>query len=150
MEMFLLKVIVPSSSHTGRDSPCDTTEGVMITKKRSEDSEKWAAGGMQAVGGGKEDFPKWVTDKTDAFSYCSFVPCPSCHCWTLFLVALLPRRCRRPQDMLCSNCGVGMVILRCLGFFKSIAGCAYIAKSTSLDLSEGRSTPHFSKYNGKM
>lgn len=78
--LFLMKVSMPPLSHIGSDSLCDMIEGVMTTKKRSENGEKWAAGAVW-----KEYFLWWVTDKTDAFSYCSSVPCPTCCLCTLFL-----------------------------------------------------------------
>lgn len=144
--MLLLKVSIPSLSHMGSDPHALQLSDDHITEKRNKDSEKRAAGGMQGVGGGKEDFPKWVTDKTDALSFCSSVPCPTRHCCSPFLPSPLPQRSRRLWDLLCSNWGTEMVIFFKKKFFKSILGCAYVANSTALVLSKGRNSPQFNKY----
>lgn len=104
--MFLLKVSIPSLSHTHYNWRSDDH----IMEKRIKGSEKWAAGGMQGMGRGKEDFHKWVTDKTDALSYCSSVPWPHCHSCSLFLLSALPQGSRRLWDLLCSNCRAEMGI----------------------------------------
>lgn len=123
-----------------------------IMEKRTKDSEKRAAGGTQGVGWGKEDFPKWVTDKTDALSYCSSVPWPNWHCCFLFLLSPLPQGSRKLWDLLCSNCGAEMVIFKKKkwNFSRSIHGCAYMAKSTALILSKGRNSPQFNKYEKNL
>lgn len=90
----------------------------------------------------KEGFPKRVTDKRDAFSYRSSVPCPTCPLCTLFLPPPLPLLCWRAGELLCcALMGGDDNILKCS--FKSIPDCAYVAKSTTLALRKGES-PHSS------